>query len=72
MIDYSPLRGYIPPVLEKNAGEGQGSHELNLNLNSVSRKHARIFLRKEEYHIEDLHSTNGTYVNGVRVVKCIL
>lgn len=45
---------------------------VHLNLNSVSRKHARIFLRKEEYHIEDLHSTNGTYVNGIRVVKCIL
>lgn len=39
---------------------------------NVSRKHARIFYRNDEYHIEDLDSTNGTYVNGIRVVKCAL
>jgi hypothetical protein len=37
---------------------------------SVSRKHARVVFRNEEYQIEDLNSTNGVYVNGVRIVKC--
>ena len=48
------------------------SCRLRLPSNNVSRKHARIFFRNDEYYIEDLGSTNGTYVNGIRVVKCAL
>ncbi len=33
----------------------------------ISRKHAKITVKYNEYYIEDLHSTNSTYVNGVRV-----
>ncbi len=32
-----------------------------------SRKHARIFKDKNKYVLEDLKSTNGTYLNGVKV-----
>lgn len=46
--------------------------EVHLPFNNISRKHARVFFRNEEYSIEDLNSTNGTYVNGVRIVRCIL
>ena len=46
--------------------------DIRLAVDSVSRKHARFALRNEEYHIEDMNSTNGVYVNGVRVVKCVL
>jgi pSer/pThr/pTyr-binding forkhead associated (FHA) protein len=35
----------------------------------VSRKHAKIELRDGKIHIEDLGSTNGTFVNGERIVK---
>ncbi|HEX4336045.1 MAG TPA: DUF4388 domain-containing protein [Polyangiaceae bacterium] len=35
----------------------------------VSRKHAKIELREGKIHIEDLGSTNGTFVNGERIVK---
>lgn len=38
----------------------------------VSRKHARIELRDGIIHIEDLGSTNGTFVNGERIVKAKL
>jgi pSer/pThr/pTyr-binding forkhead associated (FHA) protein len=38
----------------------------------ISRRHAQITFRNEEYHLEDLGSTNGTYVNGIKIVKCIL
>jgi pSer/pThr/pTyr-binding forkhead associated (FHA) protein len=52
---------------------GRGPHcDIRLAVDSVSRKHARIALRNEEYHVEDMNSTNGVYVNGVRVVKCVL
>jgi pSer/pThr/pTyr-binding forkhead associated (FHA) protein len=63
-------------VIELGEGEviiGRGSScKLQLLSKSVSRKHARIFFRNDEYYIEDLGSTNGTYVNGIRVVKCAL
>jgi pSer/pThr/pTyr-binding forkhead associated (FHA) protein len=45
---------------------------IQVMVENVSRKHARIFFRNDEYHVEDLDSTNGTYVNGIRVVKCAL
>ncbi len=34
----------------------------------VSRRHARIFLQEGHYHLEDLHSKNGTFRNGELVV----
>jgi pSer/pThr/pTyr-binding forkhead associated (FHA) protein len=33
----------------------------------VSQLHARVFQRSGETYVEDLGSTNGTYVNGHRV-----
>ncbi len=33
----------------------------------VSRRHARIFFQDSRFYIEDLGSTNGTYLNGVRL-----
>jgi pSer/pThr/pTyr-binding forkhead associated (FHA) protein len=48
------------------------SCRIRLPSTNVSRTHARIFFRNDEYYIEDLGSTNGTYVNGIRIVKCAL
>jgi len=38
-----------------------------LNDTLVSRMHARISVQGESVLVEDLHSTNGVYVNGMRV-----
>jgi DNA-binding winged helix-turn-helix (wHTH) protein len=38
-----------------------------IDLNSVSRRHARILVRGETATIEDLGSRNGTYVQGERI-----
>ncbi len=46
--------------------------DVPLPSNNVSRKHACVGFRNEEYHIKDLNSTNGVYVNGVKVEKCVL
>jgi pSer/pThr/pTyr-binding forkhead associated (FHA) protein len=63
-------------VIKLGEGEviiGRGpACRLRLPSKNVSRKHARIFFRNDEYYIEDLGSTNGTYVNDIRVVKCAL
>lgn len=45
---------------------------VQLMVENVSRRHARITYRNEEYLFEDLGSTNGIYVNGIKVAKCIL
>jgi len=45
---------------------------IQLSIDNVSRQNTRIIFRNEEYHIEDLGSTNGTYVNGIKIVKCVL
>jgi diguanylate cyclase (GGDEF)-like protein len=39
---------------------------------SVSRRHASIQHRSEGYCVEDLQSTNGTFINDVRVTACLL
>ena len=46
--------------------------DIQLMVENVSRKHARIFYVNEEYKIEDMGSTNGIYVNGIKVEKCSL
>ncbi len=34
---------------------------------TVSRKHAKVLYENGEWFIEDLNSTNGTYINGKRI-----
>ncbi len=41
--------------------------EIQLNDASVSRRHCRLIKEEGTYRVMDLNSTNGTYVNGVRV-----
>ena len=36
---------------------------------SLSRRHARFFLKDKELYVEDLGSTNGTFVNGEQLEK---
>jgi predicted component of type VI protein secretion system len=39
---------------------------------SVSREHAKIYLREGTYFLVDLNSANGTFVNGKRVTRAEL
>jgi hypothetical protein len=39
---------------------------------TVSRRHARITRRGDEFVLEDLGSFNGTHVEGVPVLSCVL
>ena len=53
-------------------GSAQGC-DLRLEAPGVSRRHCRISVdAREGYVIEDLDSTNGTFVNGVRVAHAFL
>jgi putative nucleotidyltransferase with HDIG domain len=44
-----------------------GSLEIVLDDSSVSRRHAEVRFADEAWSVRDLESTNGTYVNGVRI-----
>src|SRR5574340_104856 len=45
------------------------SHAVSINDAEVSRKHARLTFQGGKYVLEDLGSTNGTFVNGQRLVS---
>jgi ABC-type multidrug transport system ATPase subunit/pSer/pThr/pTyr-binding forkhead associated (FHA) protein len=49
----------------------QSDNDIVLSHPTVSRKHARVIWNDQvgKHLIEDLHSTNGTFVNGKRVVR---
>jgi two-component system, cell cycle response regulator len=47
----------------------EDTNDVVVDLDSVSRRHARITLRQGIAVLEDLASTNGTYLNGQQVVE---
>lgn len=76
-----PLLSAMPPRLlaldwsgaedELLIGRDEGCHVV-LSDPSVSRRHARLRFRDGRWILQDLDSTNGTLVNGVRVGRCQL
>jgi pSer/pThr/pTyr-binding forkhead associated (FHA) protein len=42
-------------------------NDIQLDDETVSGIHARIFFRNNQWMIEDLHSTNGTFINEERI-----
>ena len=48
------------------------SNDIHLAVKSVSMHHAKIISFHGNFFLEDLHSTNGTSINGHRVNKCVL
>jgi len=58
----------IDPSRPMLLGRQQGS-DLLLPEELVSRRHARLAYEGDELVLEDLGSTNGTYLNGVRVTR---
>jgi hypothetical protein len=60
--------GKVFPLGPSNIiGRSMESCEIALNDSFLSQQHARLELRDDTWVIEDLHSTNGTFVNGIEV-----
>ena len=48
-------------------GRGKNETDYRLNKEQISRVHARIIIKDEDVYIEDQNSTNGTYINSVKL-----
>ena len=65
--------GEFPIVAEKQIIVGRSSDlEMVLVEDMVSRKHAKIQMQGDQIWIEDLGSTNGTFVNGEKIKRARL
>ena len=72
-IEHPGLKAVRVELAQEDTSIGRGSHcRVRLPFENTSRLHARITYSDEEYYIEDLESTNGTFLNGVKVQKCVL
>jgi len=68
VLKSGPNAGLTYPVEGDLISIGRdASNMLVVNDPEVSRRHARIYRQGERYYLEDLGSTNGTAVNGVRL-----
>lgn len=71
-----PKRTTSPPIFEISKSEIKiGRHSDNdivIDNIRVSRHHARIIKEGEDWFIEDLGSSNGTFVNGKKIKKALV
>lgn len=59
-------RSYRLSTCPLRIGRGE-SNDIVVGEEHVSKEHASVFYEENEFWIEDLESTNGTYVNGKRI-----
>ena len=45
---------------------------ISLPVQNVSRRHAKLMWNGDDCIIEDLDSTNGTFVNNIKISRCVL
>ena len=69
-------RDYATIVLTPGAspliGRDESANDIVLHDPGVSRMHARIACRGDQYFVQDLGSTSGTFVDGKRVDRDVL
>ena len=63
-----PAPGKIFPLQKTEIAIGrEAGSDVYINDVEVSRQHARLVSQFGDYNLEDLDSTNGTFVNGQRI-----
>jgi pSer/pThr/pTyr-binding forkhead associated (FHA) protein len=64
-----PTPGKVVDLTEESYTIGrEPSNDIPINDSEISRKHARVSRQGDNYAVEDLGSTNGTFVNGQRLM----
>jgi pSer/pThr/pTyr-binding forkhead associated (FHA) protein len=69
--DDGPLTFRLPPGAVKTVGRAPRA-DFVVDAALVSRLHCRLTAGTERVDVEDLSSTNGTYVNDTRVMRAQL
>jgi serine/threonine protein kinase len=65
-----PLAGHTYVLHQDTTSIGRtAGNDIVIPDGTVSRFHARLHFQKSQWSVEDLKSSNGTWVNGVRVTK---
>ena len=69
VVRQGPIPGQIFELNKSVINIGRDvSNDFVINDAEVSRKHAKLTLEGDRYNIDDLNSTNGTYIDGQRLI----
>lgn len=69
VVRQGPVPGQIYELTKNEVSIGRDiSNDFVISDAEVSRKHALLTLEGDRYKIEDLNSTNGTYIDGQRLI----
>ncbi len=60
------------PADQEGITIGRANTDICIDDDSLSPEHSRILCRNGAWYVKDLESENGTYVDSVRVVSCLL
>ena len=64
-----PLNGQRIMVFKSTTIGRSGENNIVLNDKKVSGRHCKIHIVDDEFMVEDLNSTNGTFINGEKIKK---
>lgn len=65
-----PTAGAIFELATDDISIGRGrKNQIVIHDNEVSREHCRLIRLMDDYEVQDLNSSNGTFVNGLRVTS---
>ncbi len=69
VVRQGPIPGQVFELNKAEVNIGRDiSNDFVINDAEISRKHARLTMEGDRYKIEDLNSTNGTYIDGQRLI----
>lgn len=73
MVSTGPAAGTVYPVAEPSLVVGRSlDAEVRINEQAISNEHACLEQTDAGFTLRDLASTNGTYVNGQRIVHAVV
>ncbi|MEN8240999.1 MAG: FHA domain-containing protein [Chloroflexota bacterium] len=68
VLRVGPSPGKVFPIMKNELTIGRDiNNEITINDSEISRRHCRLVMAEDSYIIEDLGSTNGTWINDQRL-----